>query len=82
MTNLLTVILDDLANIYRLQARYGVAPLTPNLDRLKASGTYFSNATCSVPVCGPSRFTWATGMTPAQSGATAFVPWTLLKARK
>ncbi len=82
MTNLLTVILDDLANIWRLESRYGVAPITPNLDRLKASGTYFSNAVCTVPVCGPSRLNLFTGMTPAQSGATAFVPWTLLKARK
>lgn len=82
MSNLLTVICDDLPDIWRLQSRYGVAPITPNFDRLKAQGTYFRNATCTVPVCGPSRFTWATGMTPAQSGATAFVPWTLLKARK
>ena len=34
---------------------------TPNLDRLAASGTRFSAATCNSPICVPSRASFATG---------------------
>jgi len=34
---------------------------TPNLDRLAADGTRFTNAYCSSPLCAPSRASFATG---------------------
>ena len=34
---------------------------TPNLDRLAASGSYFENAYCQVPLCTPSRMCMLTG---------------------
>lgn len=34
---------------------------TPNLDRLAAGGTIFSNAYCNSPICVPSRASLATG---------------------
>ena len=34
---------------------------TPNLDRLAASGTYFTNAYSNGPICVPSRASFATG---------------------
>ncbi|HOX38486.1 MAG TPA: sulfatase-like hydrolase/transferase [Candidatus Brocadiia bacterium] len=41
---------------------------TPNLDRLAASGTRFSNFFCASPVCSPSRATYLTGRMPSQHG--------------
>jgi len=35
---------------------------TPNLDRLAAAGARFAQATCSSPLCGPSRAALLTGM--------------------
>ncbi|MDO6728252.1 sulfatase-like hydrolase/transferase [Cognatishimia sp. 1_MG-2023] len=34
---------------------------TPNLDRLAARGTLFTDAYCNVPICVPSRASFATG---------------------
>lgn len=34
---------------------------TPNLDRMAASGTYFSRAYCNAPICAPSRISFMTG---------------------
>ena len=42
--------------------------LTPNIDRLAASGTLFTNAHCPAPACNPSRTAIMTGIAPNQSG--------------
>lgn len=39
---------------------------TPNLDRLKQTGTWFENAFCSSPICTPSRASCQTGLMPHQ----------------
>lgn len=42
--------------------------LTPNIDRLAASGTLFTNAHCPAPACNPSRTAIMTGIAPNKSG--------------
>lgn len=41
---------------------------TPNIMRLAADGTRFTNAYCASPLCQPSRVSMATGLSPAQHG--------------
>jgi choline-sulfatase len=38
---------------------------TPNIDRLAARGTYFSNCYCGSPLCAPARATLFSGMFPS-----------------
>ena len=38
---------------------------TPNIDRLAAQGTYFTNAYCGSPVCVPARSSLFSGMFPS-----------------
>jgi len=42
--------------------------ITPNLDRLAASGTLFTNAHCPGAACNPSRTSIMTGLSPHTSG--------------
>ncbi|MCA8965004.1 MAG: sulfatase [Planctomycetes bacterium] len=43
---------------------------TPNLERLAASGTRFTNGYATCPVCSPTRYSMLTGRYPARSGLT------------
>ena len=42
--------------------------ITPNLDRLAASGVLFRNAYCAAPSCNPSRSAVFSGLPPHRSG--------------
>ncbi|XZE56913.1 sulfatase-like hydrolase/transferase [Planctomycetaceae bacterium SH139] len=42
--------------------------ITPNLDRLAASGVLFTNAHCPAPACNPCRSAVFTGKAPNRSG--------------
>lgn len=42
--------------------------LTPNLDRLAAGGTRFTNASCASPICVPARAALATGRNLFEAG--------------
>lgn len=42
--------------------------VTPNLDRLAATGQLFTNAHCVAPACNPSRTAIMTGFSPHRSG--------------
>ena len=43
---------------------------TPNIDRLAAEGTVFSNAFTTCPLCTPARGTLLTGRWPHDTGIT------------
>jgi arylsulfatase A-like enzyme len=48
---------------------------TPNIDRLAARGTLFTNAHCQAPICNPSRTSVMTGRRPSTTGVYALGPW-------
>ena len=47
---------------------------TPNLDRLAARGTLFTNAYCQAPVCNPSRTSVMLGLRPSTTGIYSLQP--------
>ena len=47
---------------------------TPNLDRLAARGTLFTNAHCQAPVCNPSRTSVMLGLRPSTTGIYSLQP--------
>ena len=72
--NVLFIAIDDLND--------WVGPLgghpqvkTPNMDRLAARGTTFTNAHCQSPLCNPSRTSILTGLRPTTTGVYALAPW-------
>ena len=44
---------------------------TPNLDKLAARGTRFTQAYAANPLCSPTRSSILTGLWPARTGITA-----------
>lgn len=63
--NVLFIAVDDLRPEL---ASFGKEHIqSPNIDRIAAMGTVFSNAYCNVPVCGASRASIITGMRPLRN---------------
>ncbi len=65
--NILWVVSEDNGpNLGCFGDKYAV---TPNLDRLAARGTRYSNVWSSAPVCAPARTAIITGMLPTATGS-------------
>lgn len=73
--NVLMIVVDDMNDwVGCLGGHPNVK--TPNIDRLAARGTLFSNAHCAAPVCNPSRVATLTGLRPGKTGIyDNSVPW-------
>lgn len=48
---------------------------TPNIDKLAAMGTLFTNAHAQSPICNPSRTSILTGFRPSTTGVYGLSPW-------
>ncbi|MCX7045688.1 MAG: sulfatase [Candidatus Sumerlaeota bacterium] len=71
--NVLFIAIDDLNDWVGCLAGHPQAR-TPNMDRLAARGTLFSNAHCQSPLCNPSRSSLLTGLRPSSTGIYGLVP--------
>lgn len=72
--NVLFIALDD-QNDWVGPLRGHPQVKTPNLDRLAAQGTTFTNAHVQSPICNPSRTSFLTGLRPSTTGVYALQPW-------
>src|SRR5687768_15167843 len=70
--NLIAIVTDDQAS-WSIGAYGSRDALTPNMDRLAASGALFANAFVSTPVCSPSRASFLTGLYGTQVNITDWI---------
>ncbi|MFV0410807.1 MAG: sulfatase-like hydrolase/transferase [Paracoccus sp. (in: a-proteobacteria)] len=66
--NILFIAADDLCSPSLMQRLYPGLTF-PNLSRLAAMGTNFTQGYCTVPICAPARAAMMTGLSPMASGA-------------
>lgn len=71
--NVLFIAIDDLNDWVGCLGGHPQAR-TPNMDRLAARGTLFSNAHCQSPLCNPSRASLLTGLRPSTTGIYGLAP--------
>lgn len=69
--DLIIVLADDLG--WGDLAAYGGATPTPNLDRMAAEGTRFTQAYVAAPICSPSRCGLLTGQHPSRWRITSYL---------
>ncbi|WP_372716022.1 sulfatase-like hydrolase/transferase [Novipirellula sp.] len=67
--NVLFIAVDDLRPELGC---YGNRAITPNIDRLAASGMRFDRAYCNQAVCGASRISLMTGLYPESTGLRSY----------
>jgi len=73
LPNVLFIAVDDLNDWVGCLGGHPLAR-TPNMDRLAARGTLFSNAHVQSPLCNPSRSSLLTGLRPSTTGIYGLVP--------
>ena len=66
-TNVLFIAVDDLNDWIGCMHGHPNTK-TPNIDKLAARGTLFTNSHCQAPICGPSRASLMTGLYPSTTG--------------
>ncbi len=71
--NILFIAVDDLNDWVGCLSGHPQT-LTPNLDKLAARGTLFTNAHCQAPLCNPSRASLLTGLRPTTTGIYGLAP--------
>jgi choline-sulfatase len=71
--NVLFIAIDDLNDWVGCLKGHPQA-LTPNIDKLAARGTLFTNAHCQAPLCNPSRISVLTGLRPGSTGIYGLAP--------
>jgi arylsulfatase A-like enzyme len=71
--NVLFIAVDDLNDWIGCLGGHPQAR-TPNIDRLAARGTLFTNAHCQAPLCNPSRSSLLTGLRPSSTGICGLSP--------
>jgi arylsulfatase A-like enzyme len=71
--NVLFLAVDDLNDWIGCLGGHAQAR-TPNIDRLAARGTLFTNAHCQAPLCNPSRSSLLTGLRPSSTGICGLSP--------
>ncbi len=69
--NVLMIIVDDLRPQLGAYGQTGM--ITPNIDRIGASGVVFSRAYCQISICGPSRTSFLTGRRPQRTQVWNFI---------
>jgi arylsulfatase A-like enzyme len=69
--NVLMIIGDD----YARHVEKFATPITPNLDRLRARGRFFTRAYASAPTCIPSRASFLSGLSPLRLELHRNNPW-------
>jgi iduronate 2-sulfatase len=71
--NVLFIAVDDLRP--ELGCFGNTQILSPNIDKLAAGGTIFTNCFCQVPVCGASRASLLTGVRPTRDRFLNYSTW-------
>lgn len=66
--NILLISIDDGGAYWRFRDAFRERLQVPNLDRICDQSTAFTSAYCQTPICGPSRNSVMTGLSPHQSG--------------
>ncbi len=62
------LIFTDQQNINMMSAMGNPLVSTPNMDKIAARGTMFTQSYCTSPVCGPARSSIITGRMPHETG--------------
>ena len=68
--NILFILVDDLG-AHDARCFGSTFYETPNIDRLRARGTRFTQAYATSPLCSPTRASILTGQYPARIGITS-----------
>ena len=72
--NVLLIVCDDLNDYVETLGGHPQVK-TPNIKRLIDSGVSFTQAHCNIPICNPSRASFATGIYPHTSQQFGFEDW-------